>query len=51
MGKGGADYSSDGECSDQCAGVMITKEEIREALKKMAKGKVVGPDQILVEVW
>ena len=30
---------------------MITKEEIREALKKMAHGKAVGPDQIPVEVW
>ena len=30
---------------------MITKEEIRETLKKMAKGKAVGLDQIPVEVW
>ena len=51
-GKGrGDDCSRGGECRDQRAGAMITKEEIREALKKMAKGKVVGPDQILVEVW
>ena len=30
---------------------MITKDEIKEALKKMAKGKAVGPDQIPVKVW
>jgi len=29
----------------------ITKDEIKEALKKMANGKVKGPDQIPVEVW
>ena len=29
----------------------MTKEEIRKALKKMANGKAVGPDQIPVEVW
>ena len=29
----------------------ITKEEIKEALKKMANGKAEGPDQIPVEVW
>ena len=29
----------------------IAKEEIREALKKMANGKAVGPDQISIEVW
>jgi len=40
-----------GKCSDQRAGDHIAKEEIREALKKMANGKAVGPDQIPVEVW
>ena len=50
MGKGGGDCSRGEECSDQRAGTMITKEEIREALKRMAKGKAVGPDQIPVEV-
>ena len=29
----------------------IRKDEIKEALKKMANGKVEGPDQILMEVW
>ena len=29
----------------------ISKDEVKEALKKMANGKVEGPDQILVEVW
>ena len=38
-------------CSVQRAGDFIAKEEIREALKKMANGKAVGPDQIPVEVW
>jgi len=28
----------------------ITKDEIKEALKKMANGKAEGPDQISVEV-
>jgi len=28
----------------------ITKDEIKEALKKMTKGKTEGPDQIPVEV-
>ena len=50
MGKGGDDCSRGRECSDQRAGYMITKEEIREALKKMANGKAVGPDRIPVEV-
>ena len=29
----------------------ITKDEIKEALKKMTNGKVEGPDQIPVEGW
>jgi len=29
----------------------ISKDEIKETLKKMANGKVEGQDQILVEVW
>jgi len=29
----------------------ITKDEIRETLKKMPNGKAEGPDQIPVEVW
>jgi len=29
----------------------ITKDEIKEALKKMTNGKAEGPDQIPVEVW
>ena len=29
----------------------ITKEEIKEALRKMKNGKAVGPDSILVEIW
>ena len=29
----------------------ITKDEIKEALKKMANGEAEGPDQIPVEVW
>jgi len=29
----------------------FSKEEIRDTLRKMASGKVEGPDQILVEVW
>ena len=42
--------SRGGECSDQRADDHIAKEEIREALKKMANGKTVGPDQISVKV-
>ena len=45
------DCSRGRECNDQRAGDHIAKEEIREALKKMANGKAVGPDQIPVEVW
>ena len=30
---------------------MITKEEVREHMKRMKKGKAVGPDDIPVEVW
>ena len=44
------DGSWGGDCSDQRAGDYIAKEKIREALKKMANGKAVGPDQIPVEV-
>ena len=29
----------------------ITREEIKEALRKMKSGKAVGPDSIPVEVW
>ena len=29
----------------------ITREEVKEALKKMKSGKAVGPDSIPVEVW
>jgi len=29
----------------------ISKEEIRDALKKMKTGKAVGPDGIPVEMW
>ena len=42
--------SGGGEYSDQRAGDLITKDEIKEALKKMANEKAVGPDQIPVEV-
>ena len=45
------DSSRSEEGNDQRAGDHITKEEIREALKKMAYGKAVGPDQIPVEIW
>ena len=29
----------------------ISKEEVRENMKRMKNGKVVGPDNIPVEVW
>ena len=29
----------------------ITKEEVKEALRKMKVGKAVGPDNIPVEIW
>ena len=29
----------------------ITREEVKEALRKMKSGKAVGPDNIPVEVW
>jgi len=29
----------------------ISKEEVKEALRKMKSGKAVGPDLIPVEVW
>ena len=29
----------------------ISKDEIKESLRKMKNGKVEGPDQIPVEVW
>ena len=45
------DCNRGGECSDQRAGDHIAKKEIMEALKKMANGKAVDPDQIPVEVW
>jgi len=31
--------------------VPISKDEIKETLKKMTNGKVEGPDQIPMEVW
>ena len=30
---------------------LITREEVKEALRKMKSGKAVGPDSIPVEVW
>jgi len=30
---------------------LITREEVKEALRKMKVGKVVGPDSIPVEIW
>jgi len=30
---------------------LITREEVKEALRKMKSGKTVGPDSIPVEVW
>jgi len=47
--------SRDRECSERrpvpriCG--HITKDDIKEALKKMTNGKTAGPNQILVEVW
>ena len=29
----------------------IRKDEVRKALKRMKRGKAVGPDDIPVEVW
>jgi len=29
----------------------ITKEEVKEALRKIKVGKIVGPDGIPVEIW
>ena len=29
----------------------ISKEEVREAMKRMKSGKVVGPDDTPVEAW
>ena len=29
----------------------ISKDEIKDSLRKMANGKVEGPDQIPMEVW
>ena len=29
----------------------ITKEEVRENMKRMKNGKAIGPDDIPVEVW
>jgi len=33
------------------SGQPITREEVKEALRKMKSGKAVGPDSIPVEVW
>jgi len=30
---------------------LITREEVKEALRKMKSGKAVGPDSIPVKVW
>ena len=30
---------------------LISKEEVRENMKRMKNGKAVGPDDIPVEVW
>jgi len=30
---------------------LITKEEVKDALRKMRGGKAVGPDNIPVEIW
>jgi len=47
--------SRDRECSERRLNPRmcghITKDEIRETLKKMTNGKAEGPDQIPVEVW
>ena len=32
-------------------GKPITREEVKEALRKMKSGKAVGPDSTPVEVW
>ena len=29
----------------------ITKEEVKEALRKMKVGQAIGPDSIPVEIW
>ena len=29
----------------------VSREEVKNALRKMKKGKVVGPDKLPVEVW
>ena len=29
----------------------VGREEVKNALRKMKKGKAVGPDKLLVEVW
>jgi len=51
----GVAYSRGGEGSDRLIDPRvcghITKNEIKEALKKMANGKIEGPNQIPVEVW
>lgn len=31
--------------------IKISKEDVREAMKHMKTGKVVGPDDIPMEVW
>ena len=36
---------------DLSRGEPITRDEIKEALKRMPNGKAEGPDQIPVEVW
>ena len=30
---------------------LITREEVKEALRKMKSGKAIGPDSIPVEIW
>ena len=29
----------------------VSREEVKNALRKMRKGKAVGPDELPVEVW
>jgi len=39
------------EQQDYRPGKPITREEVKEVLRKMKSGKAVGSDSILVEVW
>ena len=31
--------------------ICVSREEVKNALRRMKKGKAVGPDELLVEVW